>query len=201
MKLKLIVFITFISIVRVIAQPINPIQLVFETPDQLTALFQSTPPNFIQFTAENCKPEELKLTQTTNISAIEIKPNAANSSVTITFKIPSSIDQLRFFLNSNNVLYITVGGKKIYTKYLITLQQAQSDYANFKRIDYSEKELQRDKTNIEYYEYQMYYFESKIVYMEANEFLKNLLEGTITRYEDMLENARQEHTNFLTKTK
>jgi hypothetical protein len=114
------------------------------------------------------------------------------------FVLKKGVDilSLKSFLDEYKIEYFYVNDNKVLTRTLLSASEAQEKATNFKFKNFTSNTEYNDTTKLDYYEFQVYYIESKIYYLWNNDYKKYLLDGTVTRYTDQLDRAIVRRDNF-----
>ncbi len=114
---------------------------------------------------------------------------------------PNSLSDIRNIFNGFGLKEFYVGDVRILIKTVLNNEEAQK-----KAMDYVFKEFVftkecNDTTLIDYYNFQVYYFETKIQFMWSNNYAKYLFDGTVTTFTENLDKMISRRENFKNNNK
>jgi hypothetical protein len=132
------------------------------------------------------------------LSKIEFSNTVKNSSTGI-FIFSGNIDEKKVqqIFEELGIHVFYVNDKKIITETLITIKEAQEKAMSFVIQGSPAQPGYNDSNRIEYYNFQMYYFESKLQYMWANNYVHDLYEGYVAKMTEQLNLMTLKRDNFL----
>jgi hypothetical protein len=104
-------------------------------------------------------------------------------------------------LETLNLNDFFVNGKQILTKTLITEEEAHNKAIGFEYKDQVFNTIFNDTSRSEYYDFQIYYAKTKLVYMYGKNFPKYLYDGYVAKYTELLDKQEKAREEFLNRTK
>lgn len=120
---------------------------------------------------------------------------------TFYFKDNPSITDFKNILEHLNINEFYVNGKKVLTRTLITQKEAKDKAIAFEYKDMLFQSYFNDTSRIEYYDFQIYYAQTKLVYMYGQNYPKYLYEGYVAKFTELLETRTKQRESFLQRTK
>jgi len=204
------IFLTFLAIVATVnfsntvfaqqkSEPVLKIQW-----DNTNYLFYNTPDiKKLDFTVTDIS-DELKESwvetakKSSVLSKMEFSKTVKNSCSGI-FIFSGNIDEKKVqqIFKELGISAFYVNDKKVLTETLITIKEAQEKAMSFVIQGTPAQPGYNDSNRIEYYNFQMYYFESKLQYMWANNYVHDLYEGYVAKMTDQLNLMTLKRNNFL----
>lgn len=149
---------------------------------------------FIEGLTDKKAVKELK--KNSLLKGIEI-PDFPSEKTPATFVFQKNIDAFRNILEKNNVSYIFCNEIKIKTSNIITQSKAlelSKDIIDIKDFKFDESCNKAD--NLRYYEYHVYYFETKL-FSDMHNYYSSLFNGYIEKAQESLRNAKDEKDEFI----
>lgn len=110
-------------------------------------------------------------------------------------------DDFRNILINLNLHEFYVNNTKILTKTLISEEEAKKKAMAFEYQDMLFQSYFNDTSRIEYYDFQIYYAQTKLVYMYAKNYPKYLYEGYVTKFTELLDDKTKARELFLQRNK
>lgn len=114
-----------------------------------------------------------------------------------TFKGPTSIIMLKQYFEELGLPIVLVNDKKVLTKTIITISEAQSKAAGFKNKNFTFTKECNDTTRMDYYDFQVYYAESKLQYMQTGNYPMYLFDGYVSKYTELFERGVVNREKFI----
>ncbi len=160
----------------------------------------------LSFYLENDTEEDISLLKnlsSTLIKKITIHKDKADGKTTgiIYFKANPTETDFKSILESLNINEFYVNNKKILTKSLIPDKEAKQKAMEFAYKDFLFDKIMNDTNRIEYYDFQIYYAQTKLSYMYANNYPKYLYEGYVSKFIELLEKQTAAREKFIQKSK
>jgi hypothetical protein len=115
----------------------------------------------------------------------------------LVFYKPTSLLMLKQYIADLGMNCFYVYGKKVLLESLITIKEAQNKAAGFVIDNNPAPNGYNDSTKIEYYNFQIYYAESKLQNLWANDYLKNLFEGNVAKLTDQVNKIKSKRELFI----
>ncbi|MBI5539913.1 MAG: hypothetical protein HY951_07640 [Bacteroidia bacterium] len=150
----------------------------------------------LDFTVENLSSEvknkwknsvlEHKFVKELTITEIE-NSNIQNGELVL--NIPNSFSDIRKLIESFKISEFYVGDVRILTKTFLNNDEALKKAMDFKFKDFTFNTNCNDSSLIDYYDFQVYYFETKIQHMWSSGYAKYLFDGTVTKFTEQLDRA------------
>jgi len=117
------------------------------------------------------------------------------------FKKNPDVKDFKEILEQLNLQEFYVNDKKILTKTLITEEEAHNKAIGFEYKDQVFNTTFNDTSRIEYYDFQIYYAKTKLVYMYGKNYPKYLYDGYVAKYTELLDKQEKAREEFLKRTK
>lgn len=117
------------------------------------------------------------------------------------FKKNPDVKNFKELLEKLNIQEFYVNDKKILTKTLITEEEAYNKAIGFEYRDQVFNTIFNDTSRIEYYDFQIYYAKTKLVYMYSKNYPKYLYDGYVAKYTELQDKQEKAREEFLKRTK
>jgi len=204
--MRLFLFLTAIVLFNL--EAFNQIKLTIKWDKQEYLFYQTKDLKKLPFTIEN-SDENLKK------SLFEVKKQASNLKKVILdkkddgchlngifiFKKNPDVKSFKEILELLNIQEFYVNEKKILTKTLITEEEAHNKAIGFEYKDQVFNTIFNDTSRIEYYDFQIYYAKTKLIYMYGKNYPKYLYDGYVAKYTELLDKQEKEREEFLKRNK
>ncbi|MCX7861660.1 MAG: hypothetical protein N2449_01535 [Bacteroidales bacterium] len=161
----------------------------------------------LPFTFENANDDIVKvmnnLSNVGKLKKIKIPKNYNSCQLQgkFIFKETPNETDFRMILEHLNIHEFYVNDIKILTRTLISEKDAKDKAIAFEYKDMIFQSYFNDTSRIEYYDFQIYYAQTKLIYMYSQNYPKYLYQGYVTKFTEMLETKTKEREAFLQKTK
>lgn len=120
---------------------------------------------------------------------------------TFCFKDNPTITDFKNILEHLHINEFYVNGQKVLTRTLITEKEAHKRAMAFEYKDMLFQSYFNDTSRIEYYDFQIYYAQTKLIYMYSHNYPKYLYEGYVAKFTELLETRTKQRESFLQRTK
>lgn len=117
------------------------------------------------------------------------------------FRNNPDVKNFKEILEKLNLNEFFLNDKKILTKTLISEEEAYNKAIGFEYKDQTFNTIFNDTSRIEYYDFQIYYAKTKLVYMYGKNYPKYLYDGYVAKYTELLEKQEKAREEFLKRTK
>lgn len=171
--------------------------LFYETQNikKLPFILENSDLNFIEKLKSTKNIESLK-----KVTIKKIKDTCKLEGIFHFSKNPTP-DDFRNLLINLNLHEFYVNHTKILTKTLISEEEAKKEAMNFEYKDMLFQSYFNDTSRIEYYDFQIYFAKTKLVYMYAKNYPKYLYEGYVAKYTELLDEKTNARELFLQRNK
>lgn len=157
----------------------------------------------LNFTVENLSPEQKNKWKNTVLEHKFVKEisifDGVNTNIQngeLTFNSPNSFSDIRNLLESFELNEFYVSDVRILTKTFLNNDEALKKAMDFKFKDFTFNTNCNDSSLIDYYDFQVYYFETKIQHMWSSGYAKYLFDGTVTKFTEQLDRAINRREEF-----
>lgn len=182
------------------------LKIQWNNPEYL--FYQTTNIEELNFSIENMS-DELKM-QLLNLNksiealkkvSLDKNDDGCHINGIFVFKQNPDVKVFREIVKHLNLNEFYVNDKKVLTKTLITDEEAHNKAMGFVYKDQVFNTINNDTSRIEYYDFQIYYAQTKLVYMYGKNYPKYLYEGYVAKYTELLEKQEKARDEFLKRTK
>lgn len=157
----------------------------------------------LNFTVENLSPEQKNKWKNTVLEHKFVKEmsilDGVNTNIQngeLIFNSPNSFSDIRNLLESFELNEFYVSDVRILTKTFLNNDEAIKKAMDFKFKDFTFNTNCNDSSLIDYYDFQVYYFETKIQHMWSSGYAKYLFDGTVTKFTEQLDRAISRREEF-----
>lgn len=132
---------------------------------------------------------------------IDSKDDGCHLNGIFVFKNNPDIKNFKEILEKLNLDEFYLNDQKILTRTLISEEEAHNRAIGFEYKDQTFNTIFNDTSRIEYYDFQIYYAKTKLVFMYGKNYPKYLYEGYVAKYTELLEKQEKAREVFLKRTK
>ncbi|HOS85329.1 MAG TPA: hypothetical protein PK199_10470 [Bacteroidales bacterium] len=182
------------------------LNIKWDKPEYL--FYQTTELKKLPFTIENTNEDIKKAvinlkTNNTVVKKVILdkKDDGCHLNGIFVFRKNPDVKNFKEILETLNLNDFFVNGKQILTKTLITEEEAHNKAIGFEYKDQVFNTIFNDTSRIEYYDFQIYYAKTKLVYMYGKNFPKYLYDGYVAKYTELLDKQEKAREEFLNRTK
>lgn len=170
--------------------------------------YQTTELKKLPFTLENTNDElkkafiNLKIKNTVVKKVIFDKnDDGCHLNGVFIFKNNPDVKNFKEILDTLKLNEFYVNDKQILSKTLITEEEAHNKAIGFEYKDQVFNTIFNDTSRIEYYDFQIYYAKTKLVYMYGKNYPKYLYDGYVAKYTELLDKQEKARNEFIKRTK
>ncbi len=189
-------------------QVFTQIKLTVSWSDSKYLFYQTTDLKKLNFTIENANDEMKRLLLSSNKNSsslkkviLDKKDDGCHLVGTFVFRKNPDVKNFQEVLQNLNLKEFYVNDKKVLTRTLYTEEEAHNKAIGFVYKDEVFNTINNDTSRIEYYDFQIYYAQTKLVYMYGKNYPKYLYEGYVAKYTELMEKQEKAREEFLKRTK
>lgn len=186
----------------------NQVKLLIKWDKQEYLFYQTKDLKKLPFIIENSNNDikksllEIK-SQVDNVKKVILdhKDNGCYLNGIFVFKNNPNVKNFKEILEKLNLDEFYLNDQKILTRTLISEEEAHNRAIGFEYKDQTFNTIFNDTSRIEYYDFQIYYAKTKLVYMYGKNYPKYLYEGYVAKYTELLEKQEKAREEFIKRTK